>query len=164
MSNRGLETMLGKANINLQRVAVGDRYIPEKMRNEGLNLGGEPSGHILMTDFARSGDGLLTALQMLTLLIGSTKKASVLFNRFKLNPQRLENLTGIDPIILRRETLRAAIREIDAGLGKRGRVLVRPSGTEALIRVMVEAESEALLKGTMDALILRIKEEIDKDK
>ena len=65
-----------KADIDLHRVAVGDRYILEKMRNDGLNLGGEPSGHILMTDFARSGDGLLTALQMLTLLKGSTKKAS----------------------------------------------------------------------------------------
>ena len=119
-------------------VAVGDRYILEKMRNDELNLGGEPSGHILMTDFARSGDGLLTALQMLTLLKGSTKKASALFNSFKPNPQRLENLTGIDPIILRREPLRAAIREIENGLGKRGRVLVRPSGTENLIRVMVE--------------------------
>ena len=61
MSNRGLETMLGKADIDLYRVAVGDRYILEKMRNDGFNLGGEPSGHILMTDFARSGDGLLTA-------------------------------------------------------------------------------------------------------
>ena len=114
-----------------------------------------------MTDFARSGDGLLTALQMLTLLKGSTKKASTLFNGFKPNPQRLENLTGIDPIVLRREPLQAAIREIETGLGKRGRVLVRPSGTEALIRVMVEAESEPLLKVTMDALILRIKEEIE---
>ena len=163
MNNRGLETMLGKADIDLYRVAVGDRYILEKMRNDELNLGGEPSGHILMTDFARSGDGLLTALQMLTLLQGSTKKASALFNSFKPNPQRLENLTGIDPIILRREPLRAAIREIENELGKRGRVLVRPSGTEALIRVMVEAETELLLTATMDALILRIKEEIDKN-
>ncbi len=163
MSNRGLETMLGKENIDLHRVAVGDRYILEKMRNDELNLGGEPSGHILMTDFARSGDGLLTALQMLTLLKRSTKKASALFNGFKPSPQRLENLTGIDPIILQREPLQAAIREIETGLGKRGRVLVRPSGTEALIRVMVDAESEPLLTATMDALILRIKEEVDKN-
>ena len=68
MSNSGLETMLEKASIDLHRVAVGDRYILEKMRKDGLNLGGEPSGHILMTDYVRSGDGLLTALQMLTLL------------------------------------------------------------------------------------------------
>ncbi len=163
MSNRGLETMLGKADIDLHRVSVGDRYILEKMRNDELNLGGEPSGHILMTDFARSGDGLLTALQMLTLLKGSTKKASTLFNSFKPNPQRLENLTGIDPTILQSKLLQAAIREIETGLGKRGRVLVRPSGTEALIRVMVEAESELLLTTTIDALILSITEEFDKN-
>jgi phosphoglucosamine mutase len=163
MSNRGLETMLGRADIDLHRVAVGDRYILEKMRNDGFNLGGEPSGHILMTDFARSGDGLLTALQMLTLLKGSTKKASSMFNSFRPNPQRLKNLTGIDPIILRRKPLQAAIREIETGLGRRGRVLVRPSGTEPLIRVMVEAESEPLLSATMDALILCITDESDKN-
>ena len=163
MSNRGLETMLGRADIDLHRVAVGDRYILEKMRNDGFNLGGEPSGHILMTDFARSGDGLLTALQMLTLLKGSTKKASSLFNSFRPNPQRLKNLTGIDPIILRRKPLQAAIREVEVGLGRRGRVLVRPSGTEPLIRVMVEAESEPLLSATMDALILCITDESDKN-
>jgi phosphoglucosamine mutase len=155
--------MLGRADIELHRVAVGDRYILEKMRNDGFNLGGEPSGHILMTDFARSGDGLLTALQMLTLLKGSTKKASRLFNSFRPNPQRLKNLTGIDPIILQREPLQAAIREVEAGLGGRGRVLVRPSGTEPLIRVMVEAESEPLLSATMDALTLCITEEADKN-
>ena len=164
MSNCGLETMLGKVGIDLHRVAVGDRYILEKMRNDGINLGGESSGHILMTDFARSGDGLLTALQMLTLLQGSTKRASTLFKGFKPNPQRLENLTGIDPIILQRESLQAAIREIGAGLGERGRVLVRPSGTEDLIRVMVEAESEHLVTATMDALILCITEGLDEDK
>ncbi len=164
MSNRGLEKMLGKADIDLHRVAVGDRYILEKMRNDELNLGGEPSGHILMTDFARSGDGLLTALQMLTLLKGSTKKASKLFCGFKPNPQRLENLTGIDPLILRRKALQSAIREIESRLGKQGRVLVRPSGTEALIRVMVEAESEPLLTATMDALISRIKKEMNENR
>ena len=100
---------------------------------------------------------------MLTLLKGSTKKASTLFNSFKPSPQRLKNLTGIDPIILRRAPLQAAIREIDAGLGRRGRVLVRPSGTEPLIRVMVEAETESLLSATMDVLTLRITEEADKN-
>ena len=163
MSNGGLETMLGNADINLHRVAVGDRYILEKMRNDELNLGGEPSGHILMTDFARSGDGLLTALQMLSLLKSSTKKASTLFNGFKPNPQRLENLTDIDPTVLQRGALQASISRIETGLGTRGRVLVRPSGTEALIRVMVEAETVSLLNTTMNALILCIKEEVDKD-
>ena len=159
MSNGGLETMLGKAGIELHRAAVGDRYILEKLRNDGLNLGGEPSGHILMTDFARSGDGLLTALQMLTLLKGSEKKASIIFNSFTPNPQKLENLRGIDPAILESKSLQAAIQKIELGLNGRGRVLVRPSGTEALIRVMVEAESEPLLTTAMDSLIFSITEE-----
>ena len=163
MSNRGLEKMLGKAGIDLHRVAVGDRYILEKMRNDGLKLGGEPSGHMLMTDFARSGDGLLTALQMLTLLKGSTKKASALFNSFTPNPQRLENLSGIDPAVLQRKSLQAAIHEIEAGLEGQGRVLVRPSGTENLIRVMVEAESEPKLTAAIKALVLCITEESSKN-
>ena len=156
MTNRGLEARLGKAGIDLHRVAVGDRYILEKMRQDGLNLGGEPSGHMLMTDFARSGDGLLTALQMLILLKTSGKKASTLFNSFSPNPQRLENLRGIDPAILQDKKLQSDLATIEANLNGKGRVLVRPSGTEALVRVMVEAETDALLTEAMDALILRI--------
>ena len=156
MTNRGLEARLGKAGIDLHRVAVGDRYILEKMRQDGLNLGGEPSGHMLMTDFARSGDGLLTALQMLTLLKTSGKKASTLFNSFSPNPQRLENLRGIDSAILQDKKLQSDLVNIETNLNGKGRVLVRPSGTEALVRVMVEAETDALVTEAMDALILRI--------
>ena len=156
MTNRGLEARLGKAGIDLHRVAVGDRYILEKMRQDGLNLGGEPSGHMLMTDFARSGDGLLTALQMLTLLKTSGKKASTLFNSFSPNPQRLENLRGIDSAILQDKKLQSDLANIETNLNGKGRVLVRPSGTEALVRVMVEAETDALVTEAMDALILRI--------
>ena len=115
---------------------------------------------MLITDFARSGDGLLTALQMLALLQGSKKKASTLFNTFTANPQRLENIRGIDPTVLKRKTLQAAIREIEAGLEGRGHVLVRPSGTETLIRVMVEAESETLLTAVMDSVIFKITEAV----
>ncbi len=160
MSNRGLETRLGAAGITLHRAAVGDRYILEKMRQNGLNLGGEPSGHVLMTDFARSGDGLLTALQMLTLLKTSGKKASALFNSFTPNPQRLENLRGIDPAVLDDESLQRDLAKIDEGLNGKGRILVRPSGTETLVRVMAEADNEALLNEVMTALILRIKAEV----
>jgi phosphoglucosamine mutase len=156
MTNRGLEARLGKAGIDLHRVPVGDRYILEKMRQDGLNLGGEPSGHMLMTDFARSGDGLLTALQMLTLLKTSGKKASTLFNSFSPNPQRLENLRGIDSAILQDKKLQSDLANIETNLNGKGRVLVRPSGTEALVRVMVEAETDALVTEAMDALILRI--------
>ena len=159
MSNRGLETMLNKVGIDLHRVAVGDRYVLEKMRSHGLNLGGEPSGHMLMIDSCRSGDGLLTALQMLALLKGSTKKASKLFNSFTPNPQQLENLHGIDPAILESKSLQAAIQKIESELEGTGRVVVRPSGTEALIRVMVEAESKLVLTAAMDSLISCITEE-----
>jgi phosphoglucosamine mutase len=130
------------------------------MRQNGLNLGGEPSGHVLMTDFARSGDGLLTALQMLTLLKTSGKKASALFNSFTPNPQRLENLRGIDPAVLDDESLQRDLAKIDEGLNGKGRILVRPSGTETLVRVMAEADNEALLNEVMTALILRIKAEV----
>ena len=160
MSNRGLETRLGAAGIALRRAAVGDRYILEKMRQEGLNLGGEPSGHLLMTDFARSGDGLLTALQMLTLLKTSGKKASALFNSFAPSPQRLENLQGIDPAVLYDKNLQRDLAKIEASLNGKGRILVRPSGTETLVRVMVEADNEKLLNEVMTALILRIKAEV----
>jgi phosphoglucosamine mutase len=111
---------------------------------------------MLMTDFARSGDGLLTALQMLTLLKTSGKKASTLFNSFSPTPQRLENLRGIDPAIFQDKKLQSDLANIEANLNGKGRVLVRPSGTEDLVRVMVEAESEELLTEAMDALILRI--------
>ena len=162
MSNSGLETALGRVGIALERVAVGDRYILKRMRKDGLNLGGEPSGHILMTDFARSGDGLLTALQMLSHLQNKETKASKLFNSFKPNPQQLENIRGVDPAILEGQLLQDTIQKIAVGLEGRGRVLVRPSGTEKLIRVMVEAESEKLLTAAMDALILCITEESKK--
>ena len=151
---------LGRARRMLDSVGryveVAKSPLPGRTRLDGLNLGGEPSGHMLMTDFARSGDGLLTALQMLTLLKASSKKASALFNSFSPNPQRLENLRGIDPAILQDKKLQSDLANIETNLNGKGRVLVRPSGTEALVRVMVEAETEALVTEAMDALILRI--------
>jgi len=157
MSNRGLEMMLGKAGITLHRTNVGDRYILSKLRADKLAIGGEPSGHILLPGLARAGDGLLAGLQMLALLKQSDKPASALFRCFEPNPQRLENLQGLDPSILADEALQNDIQQIEATMNGNGRVLVRPSGTESLIRVMVEAENNRLLNSTMDALILRIR-------
>jgi phosphoglucosamine mutase len=159
MSNRGLELALRDAGLTLHRANVGDRYILEMMRSGGFNLGGEPSGHILMTHLARSGDGLLAALQMLALMQQAEQPASQFFNCFVPSPQRLENLRDIDPNILHNEKLQADLAAIETDMKGGGRVLVRPSGTEALIRVMVEADSDALLTRTMDALILRIQQE-----
>jgi phosphoglucosamine mutase len=157
MSNSGLESRLAQAGITFHRTAVGDRYILEKLFANGYSLGGEPSGHVLLPTLARAGDGLLAGLQMLVLLKESGDVASNLFHSFAPSPQRLENLFGIDPVILKDVNLQKDIKAIEAELNGRGRVLVRPSGTENLIRVMVEAETDKLLTSTMDALILRIK-------
>jgi phosphoglucosamine mutase len=157
MSNRGLALKLAEWGLDLHRSKVGDRYILEMMRKNGINLGGEPSGHILLSDFATSGDGLLAALQMLALLKQSDKKASELFNAFTPSPQQLKNIENIDPIVLDDDALQADIAKIEAGMNGQGRVLVRASGTEKLIRVMVEADDMPLLDSVMQELILRIK-------
>jgi phosphoglucosamine mutase len=156
MSNRALALKLAEWGLDLHRSKVGDRYILEMMRKTGINLGGEPSGHILLTDFATSGDGLLAALQMLALLKRSDKKASELFNAFTPSPQKLENIHGIDRAVLADESLQADISKIEAGMNGQGRVLVRASGTENLIRIMVEADEMPLLDNVMQELILRI--------
>ena len=159
MTNRGLELSLRDAGLNLHRANVGDRYILELMRSGGFNLGGEPSGHILMTNLARSGDGLLTALQMLALMQEAEQPANVFFNSFSPCPQRLENLHDINPKILRSQKLQDDLAAIEADMNGDGRILVRPSGTEAVIRAMVEADTDTLLNRTMDTLILRIQQE-----
>ena len=159
MTNSGLELCLRDAGLTLHRANVGDRYILEMMRSGGFNLGGEPSGHILMMHLARSGDGLLAALQMLALMQEAEQPASVFLNSFAPCPQCLKNLRNVDPKILHKKKLQADLAEIEADMKGDGRILVRPSGTEALIRVMVEAKTNTLLTRTMDALILRIQRE-----
>ncbi len=157
MSNLGLERRLAKANLKLHRANVGDRYILEMMRVGGYNLGGEPSGHLLMTHLARAGDGLLAALQMLALMQEASKPASCFFHSFAPSPQRLENLCDVDPNILKDKEMTADISAIEADMKGNGRVLVRASGTESVIRVMVEAETDAMITSTMDSLISLIK-------
>ena len=116
MSNRGLELCLLDAGLTLHRANVGDRYILEMMRSGGFNLGGEPSGHILMTHLARSGDGLLAALQMLALMQQAEQQAGVFFNSFAPCPQRLENLRDIDSKILQNQKLQADFAAIEADM------------------------------------------------
>jgi len=157
MSNRGLETYLGGLGLTLHRSRVGDRYILETMRQTGINLGGEPSGHVLMTSLSTSGDGLMAALQVLAVLQQSQRPASEVLDLYTPSPQKLENLTGMDPAILKDEAVQKDLAKIETALGDAGRVLVRPSGTEALIRVMVEADDEARLDATMAEIILRLK-------
>ncbi|MGC6453500.1 MAG: phosphoglucosamine mutase [Candidatus Puniceispirillaceae bacterium] len=162
MTNGGIEPYLDSLGLTLHRTRVGDRYVLERMRKEGLNLGGESSGHILLTSHSTSGDGLIAALQMLQLLVTDGRPASQLFRAFAPNHQKLRNLKGIDPGLLTRQTVIDRLAAIEARIEGAARILVRPSGTESLIRVMVESESEARLDAVMQEIILLIETESQK--
>ena len=157
MSNLGLETLLAKHNIGFERAAVGDRYIFERMVKTGSNLGGEPSGHVLLPQLTRTGDGLIAALQILSVICRTGKPASELLSCFTPIPQRLVNLRDIDMAVLSDKRVTAQVAAVEAELGGQGRVLLRPSGTEPLIRVMVEAVNEARLDAAMDKLVTVLK-------
>jgi phosphoglucosamine mutase len=146
MSNLGLERWLEAQSINLHRTDVGDRYVVDAMRRGGFNLGGEQSGHIVMSDYATTGDGLLAGLQFLAAMVETGKRASDLAQVFSPCPQVLKNVrftAGNAPLEM--AAVQAVIKDAEASLVGKGRLLIRKSGTEPLIRVMVEAEDEALL-------------------
>ncbi len=157
MSNLGLETLLAEHNIGFERAAVGDRYIYERMVKTGSNLGGEPSGHVLLPQLTRTGDGLIAALQILSVICRTGKPASKLLSCFTPIPQRLVNLRDIDMAVLSDKRVTAQVAAVEAELGGQGRVLLRPSGTEPLIRVMVEAVDKARLDAAMDKLVTVLK-------
>ena len=157
MSNLGLETVLAQHNIGFERAAVGDRYIHERMIKTGSTLGGEPSGHVLLPQLTRTGDGLIAALQILSVICRTGKHASELLSCFTPVPQRLVNLKDIDIAVLKDKWVTAQVAAVEAELCGQGRVLLRPSGTEPLVRVMVEAVDEALLDSTMDKLVTVLK-------
>ena len=157
MSNLGLETVLAKHNIGFERAAVGDRYIYERMVKTGSNLGGEPSGHVLLPQLTRTGDGLIAALQILSVICRTGKPASELLSCFTPIPQRLVNLRDIDMAVLSDKRVTAQVASVEAELGGERRVLLRPSGTEPLIRVMVEAVDKARLDAAMDKLVTVLK-------
>jgi phosphoglucosamine mutase len=150
MSNLGLERYLGGLGLTLHRTKVGDRYVVEFMRASGHNLGGEQSGHLILTDFATTGDGLLAALQVLAVMHHSEQPMSALARVFEPLPQRLRNcrLNGGRP--LDHPEVKRSIAAASLRLDGHGRLLVRASGTEPLVRVMVEADSEALLAQILD--------------
>jgi phosphoglucosamine mutase len=156
MSNLGLELLLKEKGIPFERAAVGDRYILERMRVTGSNLGGEPSGHILLPHLTRSGDGLIAALQILGVMCRTGKTASALLNQFTAVPQKLVNLRDIDKAILTEASIIQTVTAVEAELGDKGRVILRPSGTEPLIRVMVEALDEVALDNAMEKLVTAI--------
>ncbi|MCC8428135.1 phosphoglucosamine mutase [Reyranella aquatilis] len=154
MSNLGLERYLDARKLRLVRTQVGDRYVLERMRADGYNLGGEQSGHIIMTDHATTGDGLMAALQALAALIQTGKPASELFRAFEPVPQLLKNVRVDDATAaLDSAPVARAIASGEARLGKSGRILVRKSGTEPLIRVMAEGDDSDLVRSVVDEII-----------
>lgn len=154
MSNLGLERFLGGLGLALTRTAVGDRYVLEEMRRRGNNLGGEQSGHIILSDHATTGDGLLAALQVLSVLVAADKPASESGRVFIPMPQLLKNVRfGAGQKPLENAHVRAAIAEGEARLIGKGRVLIRKSGTEPLIRVMAEGEDEALVAAVVSDIV-----------
>jgi len=154
MSNLGLERFIDGHGLRLVRTQVGDRYVLERMRTDGFNLGGEQSGHIIMTDHATTGDGLMAALQALSALIKSRKPASETFRAFEPVPQLLKNVrVGDATAALEAKAVVAAIAAGEKKLGKSGRILVRRSGTEPLIRVMAEGDDSDLVRSVVDQII-----------
>lgn len=140
--------------LRLERTKVGDRYVVERMREGGFNLGGEQSGHLVMTDYATTGDGLIAALQFLAAMRETGRAASELVHQFDAVPQLLKNVryaAGADP--LSADPVVQAIASGEARLNGTGRVLIRKSGTEPLIRVMAEAEDEAMLREVVDSIV-----------
>jgi len=150
MSNLGLERFLKSKNVKMRRTDVGDRYVVEAMRAGGFNLGGEQSGHIVMTDFTTTGDGLIAGLQFLAAMIETGEPASALTQVFEPFPQLLQNVRfnpGSNP--MGSDTVQAVVKKAEARLKDNGRLLIRKSGTEPLIRVMGESEDEVLLKSVI---------------
>jgi phosphoglucosamine mutase len=145
MSNLGLERFLQGLGLNLERTPVGDRYVMERMRQGGFNIGGEQSGHLILSDFSTTGDGLIAALQVLAVMVETGQPMSALARQFEPAPQRLENVRFAGGKPLETEAVKAAIASAEAALSGAGRLLVRASGTEPLIRVMAEGDDETLV-------------------
>jgi phosphoglucosamine mutase len=160
MSNLGLERFLTSKDITLERTAVGDRYVVEKMRQNGFNLGGEQSGHMVLADYGTTGDGLMAALHVLSIVQKSGKKASEACNVFKPLPQILQNVrfkTGAKP--LDDASIKEAIAKAEETLSNDGRLLIRKSGTEPVIRVMAEGDDEQKIQkivGDLCAMIEKV--------
>ena len=157
MSNLGLERFLTGRGLRLERTAVGDRYVVEAMRRGGWNLGGEQSGHIVMTDYATTGDGLIAGLQFLAEMARTGKAASALVQQFDTVPQLLKNVrftAGAKPLDM--PTVQAIISANATRIAGKGRLLIRKSGTEPLIRVMAECEDPALLAEVVEEIVVAV--------
>ena len=157
MSNLGLERHLTARGLRLERTAVGDRYVVERMREGGFNLGGEQSGHIVMTDYATTGDGLIAGLQFLAEMARTGAAADTLVRQFETVPQLLKNVRyGAGSAPLEAASVKAVIADAEARLAGKGRLLIRKSGTEPLVRVMAECEDEAMLVEVVDGIVAAV--------
>ncbi|HKM61054.1 MAG TPA: phosphoglucosamine mutase [Acidisphaera sp.] len=156
MSNLGLERFLSTAGLSLHRTKVGDRYVSERMRDVGCNIGGEQSGHMILTDFATTGDGLVAALQVLAVIVSRERDASEVCRMFTPLPQRLKSVRFAGPNPVETPAVARAIAAAEQRLNGTGRLLIRESGTEPVIRVMAEAEDEALVSLAVDEVCAAI--------
>lgn len=159
MSNFGLYKAFDELGIDYAKTAVGDKYVYEYMTENGCHLGGEQSGHIIFSKYASTGDGILTSLKLMQVMMSRKKKLSELAAPLKIYPQVLKNVRVSDKAEAQADAdVQAAVQQVAAALGNTGRILVRESGTEPLVRVMVEAETEAVCERYVDQVIAVIKE------
>ena len=153
MSNLGLERHLAGLGLNLVRAKVGDRYVLEQMREGNFNVGGEQSGHIILGDYTTTGDGLIAALQVLSVIAERGRPASEVCRRFKPLPQILRNVRISGGRPLEAPHVKSAIEKAQQRLGSGGRLSIRPSGTEPLIRVMAQGDDERLVAEVVNEIV-----------
>lgn len=158
MSNLGLERYLASRHLELVRAKVGDRYVLEEMRARGMNVGGEQSGHMILLDHATTGDGTIAALQVLACLVESGQKASEMLHYFDPVPQLLKNVRFASGKPLEHDAVKAVIAEAEAELAGNGRLVIRPSGTEPVIRVMAEGDNARQVEAVVDRICDAVKE------
>ena len=162
MSNLGLERFLEGKGLGLERTAVGDRYVVERMREGGFNLGGEQSGHIVMSDYATTGDGLMAGLHFLAAMVQTGRKASELAHQFETVPQRLRNVRfQAGQVPLEDARVQEAIAAAEKMLDGQGRLLIRKSGTEPLVRVMAESEDAELMTLAVDSVVAAVEAAVE---
>jgi phosphoglucosamine mutase len=153
MANLGLERHLGSLGLELVRTPVGDRYVLERMRADGYNIGGEPSGHIILSDYTTTGDGFVAALQILSVVKRRDRRVSEVCHRFEPLPQVMKNVRYKNGAPLQNAAVVSAIASAEKKLGRGGRLIVRPSGTEPVIRVMGEGDDRILVEAAVDDVV-----------
>src|SRR5690606_28070497 len=160
MSNLGLTLAMEERGIRVLQTAVGDRYVLEAMNREGYSLGGEQSGHVIMKEHSTTGDGLLTGIQLVAEMARTGKSLAELASIMTVLPQTMINVSGVDKERVDDEAVQRAVAAVEAELGETGRVLLRPSGTEALVRVMVEAADEQTAHAAAEQLAQVVRERL----